>query len=271
VRGGGARWGSRSAALLPPSAERQGRRRRGGGARDSRRPPSRGRRLHGSDEARPPHPRPRAPRRGPTSTYLARRSSFLSGGPRAKDDGDGDDVKDEKRRRRAKDDGDDAERPSSGGGGFPRRRELLPLSPWCAPASPPRLPPSLSLSPTAGHTGRLSAPSDVACAVRPPNAPGMEAAGPNGMVRSPFQVAGAGVKTGKATSRSLSWAVPGPGADSLSDVPVDDEAPVVTSRISRSAGAQYFGGAHRGRFCVRVFIAVSVRACCEHLRCIVST
>jgi hypothetical protein len=172
--------------------------------------PPRGRRLHGSDEARPPHPRPRAPRRGPTSTYLARRSSFLSGGPRAKDDGDGDDVKDEKRRRRAKDDGDDAERPSSGGGGFPRRRELLPLSPWCAPASPPRLPPSLSLSPTAGHTGRLSAPADVACAVRPPNAPGMEAAGPNGMVRSPFQVAGAGAKTGKATSRSLSRPVPGP-------------------------------------------------------------
>jgi hypothetical protein len=37
---------------------------------------------------------------------------------------------------------------------------------------------------------------------------------------------------------------------------------VVTSRISRSAGAQSFGGAHRGRVCVRVFIGVSVRACC---------
>jgi hypothetical protein len=52
----------------------------------------------------------------------------------------------------------------------------------------------------------------------------------------------------------------------VSDVPVDDESPVVTSRISRSAGAQSFGGAHRGRICVRVFIGVSVRACCERLR-----
>jgi hypothetical protein len=40
----------------------------------------------------------------------------------------------------------------------------------------------------------------------------------------------------------------------------------VTSGISRFAGAQSFGGAHRGRVCVRVFIGVSVRACCEHLR-----
>ena len=40
----------------------------------------------------------------------------------------------------------------------------------------------------------------------------------------------------------------------VSDVPVDDEAPVVTSGIFRSAGAQSFGGAHRGRVCVRVFI-----------------
>jgi hypothetical protein len=72
---------------------------------------------------------------------------------------------------------------------------------------------SLLLSPSLPRRdtpGRLSAPSDVACVVRPPNAPGMEAAGPNGMVRSPFQVAGAGVKTGKATSRSLSRPVPGP-------------------------------------------------------------
>jgi hypothetical protein len=53
----------------------------------------------------------------------------------------------------------------------------------------------------------------------------------------------------------------------VSDVPVDDEAPMVTSRISRCAGAQSFGGAHRGRVCVRVFIGVSVRACCERLRC----
>jgi hypothetical protein len=41
---------------------------------------------------------------------------------------------------------------------------------------------------------------------------------------------------------------------------------VVTSGISRSAGAQSFGGAHRGRVCVRVFIGVSVCACCERLR-----
>jgi hypothetical protein len=44
---------------------------------------------------------------------------------------------------------------------------------------------------------------------------------------------------------------------------------MVTSGISRSAGAQSFGGAHRGRVCIRVFIGVSVRACCERLRCIV--
>ena len=40
----------------------------------------------------------------------------------------------------------------------------------------------------------------------------------------------------------------------VSDVPVDDEAPVVTSGIFRSAGAQSFRGAHRGRVYVRVFI-----------------
>ena len=40
----------------------------------------------------------------------------------------------------------------------------------------------------------------------------------------------------------------------VSDVPVNDEVPVVTSEIFRSAGAQSFGGAHRGRICVRVFI-----------------
>jgi hypothetical protein len=49
----------------------------------------------------------------------------------------------------------------------------------------------------------------------------------------------------------------------VSGVPVDDEAPLVTSRISRFAGVQSFGGAHRGRVCVRVFIWVIVRACCE--------
>jgi hypothetical protein len=52
----------------------------------------------------------------------------------------------------------------------------------------------------------------------------------------------------------------------VSDVPVDDETPVVTSRISRPVGAQSFEGAHRSRVCVRVFIGVSVRACCERLR-----
>jgi hypothetical protein len=56
----------------------------------------------------------------------------------------------------------------------------------------------------------------------------------------------------------------------VSDVPVDDETTLMTSGISRSAGAQSFGGAHRGRVCVRVFIGLSVRACCERLRCTVS-
>jgi hypothetical protein len=56
---------------------------------------------------------------------------------------------------------------------------------------------------------------------------------------------------------------------SVSDIPVDDEAPSVTSGISRSVGAQSFGGAHRGRVCVRVFIGVGVHACCERLRCTV--
>jgi hypothetical protein len=67
---------------------------------------------------------------------------------------------------------------------------------------------------------------------------------------------------------------------------------MVTSGISRSVGAQSFGGAHRGGVCVCVFIGVSVRAqsfggahrgrvcvcvfigmsvcaCCERLRCTV--
>jgi hypothetical protein len=45
----------------------------------------------------------------------------------------------------------------------------------------------------------------------------------------------------------------------VSNIFVDDEVLVVTSRISKSANAQSFGGAHRGRVCVRVFIGVSVR------------
>jgi hypothetical protein len=40
----------------------------------------------------------------------------------------------------------------------------------------------------------------------------------------------------------------------VSDVPVDDEAPLVTSGISISADAQSFGGAYRDRVCVRVCI-----------------
>jgi hypothetical protein len=55
----------------------------------------------------------------------------------------------------------------------------------------------------------------------------------------------------------------------VSDVPVDSEASLVTSGISRSTGAQSFGGADRGRVCIRVFIGVSVRACCERMRCTV--
>ena len=44
----------------------------------------------------------------------------------------------------------------------------------------------------------------------------------------------------------------------ISDVPVDDEAPVVTSGIFRFVGAQSFRGAHKG--------SVSVRAYCGRLR-----
>jgi hypothetical protein len=46
------------------------------------------------------------------------------------------------------------------------------------------------------------------------------------------------------------------------DVPVNSEAPVVTSSISRhNPPAQSFEGARRGRVCVRAFIGVSVCAC----------
>jgi hypothetical protein len=55
----------------------------------------------------------------------------------------------------------------------------------------------------------------------------------------------------------------------VSDVPVDNEAPSVASGISRSADAQSFGGAHRGRVRVHVFIGMSVRACCERPCCTV--
>jgi hypothetical protein len=53
----------------------------------------------------------------------------------------------------------------------------------------------------------------------------------------------------------------------LIGVGFDDEASLVTSEISRSDGAQFFGGAHRGRVCVRVFIGVSVRACVVLCNC----
>jgi hypothetical protein len=44
------------------------------------------------------------------------------------------------------------------------------------------------------------------------------------------------------------------------DVPVDSEAPVVTSSISRpDLSAQSFRDAYRGRVCMRAFIEVSVR------------
>jgi hypothetical protein len=52
------------------------------------------------------------------------------------------------------------------------------------------------------------------------------------------------------------------------DVPVDGEAPVVTSSISRpSHRIRSFGGAHRGRTCVCVYrggyMRVYVRACLQ--------
>ena len=48
----------------------------------------------------------------------------------------------------------------------------------------------------------------------------------------------------------------------VGDVPIDSEAPMVTSSISRFAGrTQLFRGAHRGRMCMRAFIGVSVHSC----------
>lgn len=52
----------------------------------------------------------------------------------------------------------------------------------------------------------------------------------------------------------------------VGDVPVNNEAPTVTSSISQDLPAQSFGGAHNGRVCVCAFIGASVRACCERLR-----
>jgi hypothetical protein len=45
----------------------------------------------------------------------------------------------------------------------------------------------------------------------------------------------------------------------VDDVPVDGETSVVTSSILRIAGT-FFEDAPKGRFCVRVFIGMSVRA-----------
>ena len=44
------------------------------------------------------------------------------------------------------------------------------------------------------------------------------------------------------------------------NVTVNSEAPVVNSSVSRCADIS-FGGVHRGRLYVRVFIGVSVRTC----------
>ena len=53
----------------------------------------------------------------------------------------------------------------------------------------------------------------------------------------------------------------------IGDVSVDSKASMVTSSISKFAGpTQFFGGAYSGRVCVRAFIGVSVRSCCERLR-----
>jgi hypothetical protein len=48
----------------------------------------------------------------------------------------------------------------------------------------------------------------------------------------------------------------------VGDVPVNSEASVVTSSISWFAGPiQFFGGAHRDRVCLLVFLEVSMRSC----------
>ena len=54
------------------------------------------------------------------------------------------------------------------------------------------------------------------------------------------------------------------------DVPVDSEAPVVTSSISRlDPPAQALGGAHRGRVRVRAFIGVGACTCVGVFGCTV--
>jgi len=52
----------------------------------------------------------------------------------------------------------------------------------------------------------------------------------------------------------------------VGDVPVDSDAPVVTSSISRFVGpTQFFEGSHRGRVWVRAFIGLVCARACKHL------
>jgi hypothetical protein len=54
------------------------------------------------------------------------------------------------------------------------------------------------------------------------------------------------------------------------DVPVDSEALLVTDFMNHKIkSTQSFGGAHRGRVCVRVFIGVSARTCMSICVCTV--
>jgi hypothetical protein len=54
------------------------------------------------------------------------------------------------------------------------------------------------------------------------------------------------------------------------DVPVDSDALLVTDLVNlKIKPAQSFGGAHRGRVCVRVFIGVSAHTCMSICVCTV--
>jgi hypothetical protein len=54
------------------------------------------------------------------------------------------------------------------------------------------------------------------------------------------------------------------------DVPVDSEALLMTDFVNlKIKPAQYFGSAHRGRVCVRVFIGVSTHTCMSIYICTV--
>jgi aspartate carbamoyltransferase catalytic subunit len=54
------------------------------------------------------------------------------------------------------------------------------------------------------------------------------------------------------------------------DVTVDSEVLLVTDFVNlKIKSAQSFGGAHRGRVCVRVFIEVSTRTCMSICVCTV--